>query len=509
MESQSDSNQISALPGVTDQQGSSVTGQPVPPWVSASAQTTPSAPPSQPSQPPVTPKESPSPPAAVKKSPFAKLIPLLLLLVLIGGIFLLITRVVLPSINQNKEDESTDLKESITLTYWGLWESKEIIQPLIDKYQELNPQIKIDYVQQSYRDYRERLQSALAKGEGPDIFRYHITWIPMLKNELSPAPKTVSSQIKLEENFYPVAKEQLQIGDQIFGVPLGFDDLVLYYNAKILKEAGKTFPNTWDELQRTAKELCVADTKDKECKPGVKIKVAGVALGTADNVDHFSDILGLMMLQNGVDLKNPTGNLAEDALKFYTLFYSRDRVWDETFPNSVYAFAQEKVAIIFAPSWRSHEIKQINPDLEFATAAMPQLPGTQIAWASFWVEGVSNQNQHSAAAWDFLQYLIDKETLQTFYAQASKIRVFGEPYPLKELASQLEDDPIVGAVVKQGEYAQTWYMCSATHDNGINDRIIKYFEDAVNSVNSGTSVSKALGTASQGVSQVLTQYGTK
>ena len=447
----------------------------------------------------------------VKKSPFRKLFPLVILLALGVGLLFLITKVILPLVKKSEKEGSDEIDkdEKITLTYWGLWEAKEAINPVIDEYQRNHPHITINYSQQSYKDYRERLQSALARGEGPDVFRFHNTWLAMLKEELEPAPSETCQLINLEENFYPVANEDLKVDSQIFGVPLTFDALALFYNSKLLKEAGKTPPSTWDEFQRTAKDLCVADSEDKSCGPGAKIVTAGAALGTASNVDHFSDILGLMMLQNGADLAKPNGASAEDALKFYTLFTITDHIWDESLPSSVYAFATEKVAMIFAPSWRAHEIAQINPELEFKISSVPQLPGAQVSWATYWVEGVSSKSKNIQAAWDFLSYLSSKEALTQFYNQTTLLRDFGEPYSRKDLASQLEDDPFVGAFVKQGPYAKSWYLCSATHDNGINDKMIKYFEDAVNKVLKGESAAKALETTSQGVARVLNQYKIK
>jgi len=50
-------------------------------------------------------------------------------------------------------------------------------------------------------------------------------------------------------------------------------------------------------------------------------------------------------------------------------------------------------------------------------------------------------------------------------------------------------------------------LASRTFDNGINDKLIKYLEDAVNSVLSGNSPQKALETAQSGFTQVLSSYG--
>lgn len=440
-------------------------------------------------------------PLQIKKSPFAIFLPLLFLFLLGLGFFFLTSRVLLPLIKKTKieKNKPQGVNSQVTLTYWGLWEAQEIMEPLIKEYQEKNPLVKINYSFQSYKDYRERLQSALARNEGPDIFRIHNTWIPLFKKDLAAAPKQAADLINFKENFYPLMEKELLSGNSLLAVPLGFDVLALYYNTEIFEQANKTYPSTWDELRRTALELTVRDTSGK-------IQTAGVALGTANNVDHFSDILGLMMLQNGVNLRQPSGVLAEDALKFYTIFALTDKVWDNTLPPSTYAFATGKVAMIFAPSWRAHEIKDINPQLKFKTAPAPQLPGTKISWASYWVEGVNKQSKNSAVAWDFLAYLFSKETLLKFYQEASKRRAFGEPFPRKDLRDRLIDDPIVGAFVQQMEYAQSWYFCSRTFDNALNDKIIYYLQETVNKILAGESVSSSLKTLSSGVTQVLTQY---
>jgi len=214
----------------------------------------------------------------------------------------------------------------------------------------------------------------------------------------------------------------------------------------------------------------------------------------------------LMMLQNGVDLSSPTGNLAQDALTFYTIFSNTDQVWNETLPSSTVAFATGKVAMYFGFSWDVFEIKNLNPNLDFQVVPVPQLPGTDIAWASFWAEGVGKRSTHQKEAWEFLKFLSSPETLQKLYQAQSQIRLFGELYPRVEMANLLASNSFATPFLSQAGKAQTWYLCSRTFDNGINDRMIKYFEDAVNAVNEQNSPSEVLSTTAQGVAQLLSQY---
>lgn len=435
----------------------------------------------------------PSPPVALAKGGRLKLIlPFLIGFAALSLIGLSFYRFVLPRLAPSKKVATPP----VTITYWGLWEPQPVLASLINQFQTQNPNIIVNYVQQSHKDYRERLQSALARNQGPDIFRFHATWIPMLKDELASLPSSITDQ----SQFFPVAKKDLVKGNNLIGIPLMFEGLSLYYNQDIFTAAAKTPPTTWEDLRKTALELTVKDDTGK-------IQTAGVALGNTDNVDHWPDILALMLLQNGADPANPTNKLAEDALTFYTIFNLQDKVWDATLPRSTQAFATGKVAMYFAPSWRAHDLTQINSQLKFATVPVPQLPNTQITWASYWAEAVAAKSKNKDAAIKFLEFLAQKDNLVKLYTEAGKVRAFGEIYPRKDLAETIKSDPIVGSFVTQAATAQSWYLSSLTHDNGINDRIIKYYQDAVNAVNQGTPVTQALATAAQGITQVLSQYG--
>lgn len=395
--------------------------------------------------------------------------------------------------------------KEITLTYWGLWEPETVMQPLIEEFEKENPHITIQYLKQSPQTYRERLQSALARGEGPDIMRIHNTWIPMFKDELAALPEEVMSASEFEATFYPVARNSLRWEDRIYALPLEYDGLALFINEGIFAAAGEVPPRDWIELREKASKLMVLDGEGK-------IQIAGVALGTTNNVDHWSDILGLMVLQNKGSLTQSTAELSRNTLEYYTLFARVDRVWDETLPASTYAFATGKLAMYFGPSWRVFNLLEINPDLPFTIKPVPQLSESaesQVNWASFWVEAVSLKSENQEAAWDFLKFLAQKESLEKLYELEAKLRPFGEIYPRVEMADLLKDDLLVAPFLEEAATGRSWYLCSRTEDNGINDRMIKYYEDAVNKVLRGESAETAVVTLEEGVKQILGQYGVE
>lgn len=407
--------------------------------------------------------------------------------------------------NTNTATNSATTGQITTVTYWGLWEDSQILKEVIADFESKNPSIKIDYRKQSHRDYRERLQQAILSGNGPDIFRYHVAWVPMLSADLSAMPTSVMSVAQYKETFYPTAYNNLQVGGQIVGIPLMYDGLALFYNKEMLKTANIDVPKTWAELRTAANKLTVPANLSERSN----ITRAGLAIGNAGNVDHFSDILALLIMQNGGNPADATSQYVKDALTFYTNFIKQDKVWSDRLANSTTAFARGDVAMIFAPSWRVHDVKALNPELNFAITGVPQLDSENpVTWATFWAEGVSAKSKNKDAAWSFLKYLATPEVLRKFYTDASAYRAFGEIYPRVDMASELQTSELVGAYVSDAPLSKSWYMSSFTHDNGINDQIIKYYEDAINTVLSGSDVTKALETAKTGIATVLSKYSS-
>lgn len=393
------------------------------------------------------------------------------------------------------------INEPVTLTYWGLWEEDNLIAPIIDEYKKQNPTITVNYERKSSLNYRTRVQTQIREGVGPDVFRIHNSWLPMFQADLIPAPVETFTVSDYKNIFYPVATESFVRGNAIYAAPMEVDGLALFYNEDMLTAVGGTPPKNWQEFIDLANKMTVKDSTG--------IKASGAALGTTSNVDHWPDILGLLLFQQpNVNFTNFGTVEAEEVLRFYTGFVTdpRKKTWDLDLPRSTDMFSQGRLGFYFAPSWRAHELRIANPNLKFKVAPVPQLPGKIVNWASFWGEAVSARSKNPTEAWKFVKFLTSIETERLAYQQASQIRLFGEPYSLTSLSGEIAGDPIVGAFVSQGPNYKFWYLSSNTFDNGINDEMIKYFEDGINATLAGTDPRSALSTIDQGVKQVLEKY---
>ncbi len=428
-------------------------------------------------------------------------------MLIIGGgvVFLIILAIIFKALFFGKPANN----KPVNLIYWGLWEDKEVIEPLIAAYQQKNPNIKITYQKMEPQSYREKLVSRSKSQETtqgviekPDIFRFHNTWLPEIKDIVAPLPQTVMSAEEFDKTFYPIHKKDLKVGNYYYGLPLEIDGLVLVYNQSLFKKAGiSTVPTTWDDITEIVPKLTVKDRSGQ-------LITSGIAMGTASNVDHFSDIFGLLLLQNGGALNKLDQEEAAGALEIFRKFSeSPQGYWTDEMTNSTTAFIQEKVAMIIVPSWEILSIKSASPEIDIKVVPVPVVPGTAlISIASYWVEGVSRFSNNQIEAWKFLKFLTEKESMTKLYEIASKTRPFGEPYSRVDLGPLLSQDPYLGAVMQQTNNFVSQPLVSRTFDNGLNDEIIKYLENAVNSTIQGVSYSEALVEAKKGVDQVFTKY---
>lgn len=443
----------------------------------------------------------PTPPSGDSKQPLQKpkgkgipkVLILFFVLLLLGGIGVALFFFGRQFVSNNQE---------VTLQYWGLWEDEAIVKPVIDKFQIEHPNIKVQYTKQNITQYKDRVQSAIQRGDGPDVFRFHATWVPMLRDEIEPIPENIMSPAEFNSTYYEVMQRDLLAGDTLWGIPMMTDGLGLFINEDLFAAAGVSVPKTYEDLLAVVPQLTV---KNED-----QIITSAIALGTTNNVEHFSDILALMIMQNGGKLTNPVGVEAEEAVVFFLKFSNPSDpmyTWNGLQDNSVSAFANGRVAMMLAPSWRAFDVRQLNPNLRFHIESVPQLSETPVTWASYWAEGISSQSKYKEQAFEFLKYLTNEENTMLLYAEAAKARLFGPPYARINLGSQLLNDPFAGAFIEQSPYARSFPLASNTFDNGLNDEMIQYMENAINSIAAGSSPTEALTTMSQGFQQVLTKNG--
>lgn len=480
-------------------------GQVYPPVNPAPApQAQPAAAPPPPPQPPVSqpvqaaPQGLPPyvPPSSGKRKIFIIIGGVVLFLVLIATILIFLL---------SRGGGTSD--ENVTLTYWGLWEDESIYREVIQDFERQNPTIKVKYEKQDIRTigkYMDRLNARINKGDGPDLYRFHNSWVTQLTGSglLAPFPNSMLEATQYSEQNYPFVKNDMQANGAYYGVPLGIDTLAMFVNEDLFTARGVEPPTTWEDLQKVSREITV-----KDLDTGL-IETSGVALGTFDNIAHAPDIISMLMVQNGADLRNLAGPQrlnAVQAMQFYMSFGTgQDAVWNNEMENSKLAFKQGKLAIYFGYSWDILEIKDKNPDLKFTVLPVPHLPGRNETIASYWVEGVSSKTKYPDQSFLFLQFLAKPESIEKIYAAEVKQRGQGVPYPRIDQAKLLANNKEMYPFVEQAPTAVSTIFSSDTYDEGYVTAFNGYMANGVNKILNGSlSVDSAIDEIAKGVGQVF------
>lgn len=421
---------------------------------------------------------------------------LIVLLIVAGLIFRLLS------------NRSTTFGVDGEIVWWGLTDA-EIVQPLIDEYVSENEGITITYVQQSSVDYGIRLRNSLAKGQGPDIFEFHNTWVPMMRNELSVNPQNIFSNSEYESAFYPVVPRNLALGSGYSGVPLGLDTLIMYVNSGVFTAAATDVPSRWSEYFDVAKHLTQ--------KPdGNTVAFSGAAIGTTENVDNWQEILGLLLKQNGADFNTPDSEKMISVIEFYASFAERDKTWDETLPSSTTTFARGRLAILIAPIHRNDEIRATEGRVSYFTAKPPQLPKDDplqkdVGYATYWVQGVWSKTVNEQDAWRFLKFLSEPDSLREINKNYVEIGKTPLLYPRPEMSNLQINDPILGPAVELLPDLTFWYLAGDTNDgeDGINSRIQVPFETVISEAAKGRNSSRFIKNFADEITVVLNSYGIR
>ena len=407
-------------------------------------------------------------------------------------------------------------EEPTFISYIGFWDP-EIINPLKIEFQRQNPSITIEYEQKNPGLYFETLQNLISSKEQPDIFWWHSGWGPTLKNDLASLPEDILSTSKYEITYYPVTAFDAKIGGTYRGVPLEIDGLALIYNKQLLASSKLDPPKTWSDLERFhVKKLNKYDKK-------LGIVKSAIALGTTKNITNFSDIVGMLFLQNRVvfvkdgslNIENNVSidgeNLGQRTLDFYASFVPK--VWNDSQPNSIRAFTKGKVAMILLPANKipslQSQIKATGNKVKFGVANVPQPPeATPVTWASYWLSGVSVESTNQREAWEFIKFLGEPENLRKIFTKEKEFGSIGRPYPRKDMETELRSNKLLSPYVAQAKYAKSWYFHSGTNDDSLNDENIEALAGIVVRMSQGKGSAKN-NLRKLGVSlvEIATKYG--
>ncbi|MDO8676209.1 MAG: extracellular solute-binding protein [Candidatus Azambacteria bacterium] len=403
-------------------------------------------------------------------------------LTIFGAVFIIVVLLILGFIFGSKPPA----QQRTTLEFWGLYDDGySVWQSFFDAYRkDGNSNIFINYTKMNPDTYEQDLIEALASGKAPDIIMFHSSWLAKHGNKISPLPDNLMTLKQFQETFPDVAVTNFVAKSQIYALPVWTDVLTMFYNKDLFNTAGiATPPKTWNEFIKIIQKLSVKDKLGNLTK-------SGAALGTADNVNHATDILSLLMLQIGAKMISDNGEEAtfdqgitvndnlflpgESALRFYTDFAnpkSSGYAWNDRMPNSLEAFITGKTAIIFDYAVNVPEIKKRAPNLRLGMATTPQPAGASrdVNYVSYWGYSVPLASKNPLAVWQFLLYLTRKDINQAFSNATLR------PASRRDVISEEQTSTDLGVFAEEVLSATNWYQVDPA-------AIEKIFKDMINAV---------------------------
>jgi multiple sugar transport system substrate-binding protein len=344
--------------------------------------------------------------------------------------------------------------QAVEIQYWQyIYDTRvKAMDQLIQNFEKANPDITVKQTTFPYADYQTKVIAAHAAGQGPDVLQFYYGWLDKFQQGkvLQPLDPKVFPADKIEADFFPIVSAIKRDG-QYYGLPTAVRSLALFYNKKLLDEAGiKDPPQTLDELVADAKKTTKTDGGGNITSEGITLDFAGQ--------DHqwWREVL---VRQFGGVPYDDKGNVAYDdaaglkALTWYTDLQTKEKVGVVGFMDEGQAaFKAGLAAFTVDGTFRLGNFKPIT-DFEWGVTELPAQNGVRSNFASYFANGIGadSTGEKKAAAEKFLAYITSPEAMQIW------LKTVGELPARREAAMTKENlaDPIYAPFLKALEYSHT------------------------------------------------------
>ncbi|MEK4142949.1 MULTISPECIES: ABC transporter substrate-binding protein [Paenibacillus] len=317
--------------------------------------------------------------------------------------------------NTSKAGSSTGKKTE--LTFWGDWggEGQKQFETMVDAFNKSQEKIHVKYVLQ--QDMITKFLTSATNGGTPDVLFWD-RWRTSLyapKNVLHPVDEYLTRDGISEDDFYSESLRELSYDDKLYGLPLTVDARALFYNKKLLAEAGLQPPTTWDELEAAATKL----TKWN----GNKLETAGFSMGDLGLFNmYLQQAGGTMLTEDGkTNFNNEQG---KQVLEFWDRLMNKDKVYKVGFELGLGegqdAFVTGKVAMLYSGPWMLSTYNKYGKDLDYGIVPPPAGPnGDKGSVMGGFGLVIPEGSKHKEEAWEFIKWWTANKDNALLWAKTS------------------------------------------------------------------------------------------
>lgn len=353
---------------------------------------------------------------------------------------------------QKASDKKDNAKTTIRFATWDTEDKLEIQQQLVQKFEQANPDIKVEL--EAYGDnFDAKIAAGFGAGDAPDVM--YMWNYPRYKDGLEPLDKWMQEDKSFKkDNYYEALFNYNAIDKVTYGLPIGYTTHAVYFNKKIFDEKKVPYPKedwTWDEFVEIAKKLSDADKK----------QYGFVFAMEPDPYDFEHYLWG-----NGASYVGKDGKLAgntngDKSVEVFTKFQKmvKDKIAIVSEGSGTKEIKSGLVGMFVSGAWSIKSLK--DEKIDFGVAPLPRFQKDKKSVSVVNSSGmaISNKSKNKEAAWKFIKFYTSEE--------ANKVRINTELPVLKSVAEseKLVSDPVYSVFYKMLEQSEGYVPSSFKIDN--------------------------------------------
>lgn len=336
-------------------------------------------------------------------------------------------------------DSNTSKK--VEIKFWAMGSEAEQILKILPEFEKKYPNIKVKVQQVPWTAAQEKLITAFASDNTPDICQLGNTWIPQFASLDAIIDLTDfidNSTVVKPENFFKGIWETNVIDNQVYGIPWYVDTRLMFYRKDVFKRAGfESPPKNWEELYLLCKKI-------KELEQGKEKFPVFIPTNEWNSFIIFGLQAGAQLLKD----KNTKGNFHSKEFKEafdYLIKFHKENLTPfgmMQVTNVYQAMAEEYISIYFSGPWNIPEFKKWmtgNLADKWATAPMPgyqnEYPGLSLAGGSSLV--IFKRSENKNEVWKLIEFLSEPEIQLKVYSVTNNLPSVIEAWNDSSLANDI------------------------------------------------------------------------
>jgi multiple sugar transport system substrate-binding protein len=301
-------------------------------------------------------------------------------------------------------------------------ERTEVLKGMVDGYKAANPGVEVEIISVPWGQAFETVATMIAGGDTPDVIEMPDTWQALYADQLMPLDDKIAGW----EHGATLTQKTIDMGKLANGkitmIPYGFYLRAMFYNKKLLAEAGVAAPpKTMDEFMAAAEAVSKLDGKYGYCLRGGPggtngwIMMAAVMNGsneffTADGKSRINEPGSVAGIQFLMDIYQK-GYAPKDSVNWgfneiVAGFYSGTCAFLDQDPDALIAIAERM------------------PAEDFAVIPMPVGPaGKAFPTIGFAGWSVFSATESPDAAWNLVAHLSSPDSNSTWAQRVGVIPI--------------------------------------------------------------------------------------